>query len=543
MLDDPNPFHAGERRAQARAGVGNVAAWAAGYIRPSMPDQHRAFFAELPFLVLAGADADGRHWVTLLDGPDGFVTSPDAKTLALDTEPSPQDPLADALTAGTNIGMLGIELATRRRNRLSGTFRATSTGYAIDVRQSFGNCPQYIHERYWRRVSVQKTQPAIRSSSLSEHQITRIHAADTLFLGTGLHGQGAEASDGFDASHRGGAPGFVQVLDPTHLRIPDYAGNNFFNTIGNLLENPAIGIVFVDFDTGGLLHISGRARVDWDPRDARDPNAQRMIDVTIEAVVDRLAALSLRWSRDDDGLRDLVVTRKVIEAEDITSFYLTAADDKALARFDAGQHLPIELDIPGQRGPVKRSYSLSGAPSAETYRLSVKREEQGIASRFLHDQVHVGSRIAARAPSGDFGIPDHDSPLVLVSAGVGLTPMLSMLNAAAAQQVIRPIWYVHGVRNGAQHAFKSEVDALVASRPNLAIHIQYSQPMDTETPGIDFDATGRITAQTLLDLNAGSGAHYLLCGPAQWIASLRTGLEAAGVPAHHIHFETFGPTG
>ena len=134
-------------------------------------------------------------------------------------------------------------------------------------------------------------------------------------------------------------------------------------------------------------------------------------------------------------------------------------------------------------------------------------------------------------------------PLVLASAGVGLTPMLSMLNAAAAQQVIRPIWYVHGVRNGAQHAFKSEVDALVASRPNLAKHIQYSQPMDTETPGIDFDATGRITAQTLLDLNAGSGAHYLLCGPAQWIASLRTGLEAAGVPAHHIHFETFGPTG
>ena len=211
-----------------------------------------------------------------------------------------------------------------------------------------------------------------------------------------------------------------------------------------LLENPAIGIVFVDFDTGGLLHISGRARVDWDPRDARDPNAQRMIDVTIEAVVDRLAALSLRWSRDDDGLRDLVVTRKVIEAEDITSFYLTAADDKPLARFDAGQHLPIELDIPGQRGPVKRSYSLSGAPSAETYRLSVKREEQGIASRFLHDQVHVGSRIAARAPSGDFGIPDHDSPLVLVSAGVGLTPMLSMLHAAAEENADRPIWYVHG---------------------------------------------------------------------------------------------------
>ena len=543
MLDDANPFHAGERRAQARAGVGDVAEWAAGFIRPAMPDQHRGFLTQLPFLVLAGADADGRHWVTLLDGAAGFVGSPDAKTLTIDAAPSPQDPLAPALTRGTDIGLLGIELATRRRNRLSGTFRPNDTGYAIDVRQSFGNCPQYIHERASQRVPLSKTPPASRSSRLSGTQIARIRAADTLFLGTGQRANEAHASNGFDASHRGGAPGFVQVVDATHLRIPDYAGNNFFNTIGNLLENPAIGLVFVDFETGGLLHLSGRAAIDWDPTDSQDPNAQRMIDVTIDVVVDRPNALSLRWSRDDQDLRALVVTRRVVEAEGITSFYLAAADGTPLAPFAAGQHLPIEMDIPGQPGPVKRSYSLSGPPNADTYRLSIKREAPGIASRFLHDHVQVGSRIAARAPSGDFMVPCSDCPLVLASAGVGLTPMLSMLNAAAAQQVIRPIWYVHGVRNGAQHAFKSEVDALVASRPNLAKHIQYSQPMDTETPGIDFDATGQITALTLLNLNAGSGAHYLLCGPAQWIASLRTGLEAAGVPAHHIHFETFGPTG
>lgn len=150
MLDDANPFHAGERRAQARAGVGDVAEWAAGFIRPAMPDQHRGFFTQLPFLVLAGADADGRHWVTLLDGAEGFVGSPDAKTLTIDAAPSPQDPLAPALTQGTDIGLLGIELATRRRNRLSGTFRPNDTGYAIDVRQSFGNCPQYIHEKIGR---------------------------------------------------------------------------------------------------------------------------------------------------------------------------------------------------------------------------------------------------------------------------------------------------------------------------------------------------------------------------------------------------------
>lgn len=543
MLDAANPFHAGELQAQARVGVTDVADWAAGFIRPFMPDQHRAFFAQLPFLVLAGADAEGRHWVTLLDGPDGFVRSPDAKTLTLDTTPDPQDPLADALTNGTEIGMLGIELASRRRNRLSGTFRASGTGYAIDIRQSFGNCPQYIHERTWRRTPSGDPAPASRTTALTDAQIARIHAADTLFLGTGHTGHGDHASNGFDASHRGGEPGFVQVTDPTHLRLPDYAGNNFFNTIGNLLENPSIGLVFVDFETGGLLHLSGRASIDWDATDSHDSNALRMIDITIDAVVDRPAALTLRWTQDDADLRDLVIFDKVAETEDISSFYLAAADCTPLAPFEAGQHLPVELDIPGQPGETRRSYSLSGAPDSDTYRLSIKREGKGLASRFLHDELHIGDHIKARRPSGDFVVPCSNCPLVLVSAGVGLTPMLSALHAAASDGSERPVWYVHGARNGASHALKSEVEALIADRTNLTTHIRYSRPDASDKIGTDYHAKGRVTAQSLLDLNAGPEAHYMLCGPAKFLADIRNGLEAAGVPPRHIHFEIFGPTG
>ncbi|MEM7721646.1 MAG: pyridoxamine 5'-phosphate oxidase family protein [Pseudomonadota bacterium] len=543
MRDAPNPFHPGELKAQARVGVTDVADWAAGFVRPHMPDQHRAFFSQLPFVVLAGADAEGRHWVTLLDGPEGFVGSPDAKTLTVDAAPDAQDPLSEALTSGTEIGMLGIELATRRRNRLSGTFRAHGDGYAIDIRQSFGNCPQYIHERAWHRVLQNDVPPASRSKALSVHQIARIRAADTLFIGTGQQARTDHASNGFDASHRGGEPGFVAVPDPTHLRIPDYAGNNFFNTIGNLLENPAIGLVFVNFETGGLLHISGRASMDWEAMDSHDPNALRMIDVTIDAIVDRPAALSLRWSKDDTDLRELVVVDKVVESEDITSFHLAAADGSALELFEAGQHLPVELDIPGQLGKTRRSYSLSGNPHAETYRLSIKREPHGLASRHLHDNVQVGHRIAARRPSGDFVVPCSNCPLVLVSAGVGLTPMVSMLHAAASEGTARPVWYVHGARNGAGHALKAEVDALVKDRPNLHAHIRYSRPEPTDRTGTDFDAAGRVTAQSLLDLKAGQEAHYMLCGPAKFLADIRNGLEAAGVPSQHIHFETFGPTG
>ena len=538
MLDTDNPFHTGELTAQARAGKSDVPDWAAGFIRPFMPEQHRDFFVQLPFLVLAGADGQGRHWVTLVDGPDGFVTSPDATTLALSSAADAQDPLADRFATGGDVGLLGIELATRRRNRMSGHMRRSGAGFVIDVRQSFGNCPQYIHERSWRRAPAGDPEPARRSDRLSADQIARIGAADTLFVGTGHRGAAHHASNGFDASHRGGAPGFVRVVGPNRLRIPDYAGNNFFNTIGNLLENPAIGLVFVDFESGGLLHLTCRATVDWDAQDSHDPAAMRMIDVTVDAVVDRPAALSLRWSRDDAELQELSVTDKVVEADGIASFYLAAVDGSALPPFEAGQHLPVELDIPGQAGPTRRSYSLSGAPSGGTYRLTVKREAQGLASRHLHDAVQVGDRSRARRPSGDFVIPCSDCPLVLVSAGVGVTPVLSMLHDVAARPRTQPVWFVHGARDGAHHALGAEVTALVARLAYVSTRVLNSRPRRQ-----DDQATGRVTAQTLLALEAGADAHYMLCGPAQFLADIRSGLVAAGVPDPHIHFETFGPAG
>lgn len=542
MSDPDNPFHPGELLAQARTGANDVAQWAAGFIRPFMPDQHREFFAQLPFLVLAGSDDAGRHWVTLLDGPDGFISSPDARSLAIDTVADPTDPLSGTLTGGGGVGLLGIELSTRRRNRMNGNVRTGGSILTIDVAQSFGNCPQYIHERKWRRSSSSKPGRAVRATQLSDQQIALIQTSDTMFIGTGQSQRGDHPSNGFDASHRGGDPGFVAVVDADHLRIPDYAGNNFFNTIGNLLENPRIGLVFVDFETGGLLHISGTATIDWEAYDSHDSQALRMIDVAIDAVIERPTALSLRWSKDDAELRELVVTDKIVESEDIVSFHLTGADGDALAPFEAGQHLPVELKIPGQSLRVKRSYSLSGAPGSDTYRLSIKREANGLASRFLHDEVSVGDRIYARPPSGDFVVPCSNCPLVLISAGVGLTPMLSILHDVALTDH-RPVWYVHSARNGAAHAHQSEVAEIVDGNPNLRSVTHYSQPDERDDENKAYNAAGRIDVQTLIDLNAGDEAHYMMCGPAAFLADIRQGLEASGVPPQQIHFETFGPTG
>lgn len=294
MMDD-QPFHAGELAAQRRAGAGDVASMASRMIRDHMPQQHRDFHTSLPFVILSASNEEGRPWITVLEGEEGFIASSDARTLIFDALPRPDDPLAKAMWSGTEIGLLGIQFATRRRNRLSGFIRGHERGLRLDVRQAFGNCPQYIHKREWGRDRNNVPEKACVSTSLSSDQIMRIESADTLFIGSGQQGEEGAPSNGYDASHRGGKPGFVQVSDETHLHIPDYAGNRFFNTIGNLIENPLVALLFIDFETGGMLHISGRATIDWDLVDNRDHAALRMIDMEVEAVVDRPAALSLRW--------------------------------------------------------------------------------------------------------------------------------------------------------------------------------------------------------------------------------------------------------
>ncbi|WP_417271571.1 pyridoxamine 5'-phosphate oxidase family protein [Celeribacter sp.] len=534
------PFHEGERTAQERAGVGDVAAWAGGFIRDYLPEQHRDFHRSLPFLVATGGDAAGQVWVTLLEGAEGFVTSPDPRQLHLRAHLGADDPLADAFVAGGDIGVLGIDLATRRRNRFSGTIRPDGPGYGISIRQSFGNCPQYISARAWTRVEAPRGAVAW-SSALTKEQMARIRAADTMFIGSGYHGEAGGAANGYDASHRGGAAGFVHVTDATHLQIPDYAGNNYFNTIGNLVVDPRVGLLFIDFETGGLLHIAGRATIDWAPKDSHDRSARRMIHVDIEAVVDRSAAIALRWTKQDQTRR-LTLTKRVRESRTITSFYFGPADGRPLDPFEAGQHLPIKVQIPGQIGTSKRSYSLSGPPDARGfYRITVKREDNGLVSRFLHDGLREGDVIEARAPAGDFVIPDVRSPLVLVSAGVGLTPMVPMLHVAASRG--QRVYYVHGAHNGYDHAMHGEVTAMVRDNPLAVQHIVYSRPEDIDVWGRDYHAAGRMDADTVLGLNAGPQAQYMLCGPAAFIADMRCGLEARGVTPERIHVETFGPTG
>jgi len=299
MLTTPNPFHAGELEAQARVGLTEMAQMAGSAFKPALTERHQMFFSQLPFLVLACADLSGNHWVTLLDGPEGFLATPNGKTLLSSAQLHPDDPLYAAYVAENDVGILGIDLSKRHRVRLSGRLQHEGVGMRMNVGQTFGNCPQYIHKRQWRRVSDHQVQASTHSDSLSTDQMRFVQNADTLFMGTGQLGDRNSEANGFDASHKGGERDFVTVVDGTHLRIPDYAGNNYFNSVGNLLRNPAIGLLFVDFRTGKLLHITGHAKVNWTTDATDDPAALRSIDVTITAVLERSSALAMRW---DDAI-------------------------------------------------------------------------------------------------------------------------------------------------------------------------------------------------------------------------------------------------
>ena len=494
--DTSSPFHEGEIAVQEKLGVRHIEHWARQFVRDHMPLQHREFFTSMPFLVVAARDKGGRPWATVLAGDGGFVASPDERTLAVGARPAKGDALEDALSAGADMGILGIELATRRRNRVNGRIvDAGADGLVFRVDQSFGNCPQYIRERQWRRIAGHEAGEIRRGTRLNKAQQAAIAGSDTFFIASGFRGEGDNPAFGLDASHRGGEPGFVEVLDAGRIRFPDYAGNNHFNTIGNLIADPRSGYLFIDFSTGSLLQITGRATITWDPAvSERTSDARRLVTVEIEDIVEQRAALPLRWQADGQFVRSLRLVEKNRESADVISFVFEARDGDPLPGFEAGQHLPIELSLPGGDEKIRRTYSLSGAPGAGRYRISVKREAGGLASGFMHEQLETGSIVEARLPAGEFVLHEADAPAVLISAGVGITPMLSMLHALAAGGDKRQVLFVHGTPDGHRHAFADETRSLAAKRPGITLHTAYSRPGTGDRLGRDYHSAGRVDA-------------------------------------------------
>jgi ferredoxin-NADP reductase/predicted pyridoxine 5'-phosphate oxidase superfamily flavin-nucleotide-binding protein len=529
-----SPFHVGETQIQARLGVREaVAGFARRMVRDHMPEQHREFYRQLPCVIVAARDGDGRPWATVIADPAGVVTSPAPDRLDFKTGPVMGDALAGAFVAGRDVGMLGIEFATRRRNRVNGRIDdVAGDGFRFRVDQSFGNCPQYIRDRHWRPAAPAAS-PGRRSGfELDNAQRSWIARADTFFLASGFRGDGEDPAFGMDASHRGGPPGFVRVLDARTLAWPEYAGNNHYNTLGNLVMDPRIGLLFVDFASGSLLQLSGRARIDFTPDAARWPGAQRVVEVRLEAVNELREVLPLRWSAPV-GL-ELEVDGVIEESGGVRSLWLVGADGAPLPSFAAGQHLPLEVTL-GERREL-RTYSLSSAPAAPRWRISVKARAGGRVSSYLHRAATPGMRLRAGLPSGDFVLDDGEGPLVLVAGGIGVTPLVSMLAQAAGR---RPVTFVYAVPNGAEAPLLQEVRALARTH-GAHLHVAFSRPAQGDRPGVDFDSAGRLTPTRLRALLPAQARDARVCGPPAFVATVTRTLEDAGLDAARIRAETFG---
>ena len=293
-LIEQSPWHAGERQLQAAVGVAErMAVVGPKVIRDHLPEQHRDFYPLLPYLLLGVVDEQGIPWATLVEGAPGFAHSPDPQTLQVDSQPSLNDPARAGLRDGAAVGVLGIDLNTRRRNRMNGRVAALDhEGFSVQVVHTFGNCPKYIQLRPVDGIARKPGTQVERSGSLDEAAQNLIRSADTFFVASYVDTDGERS---VDVSHRGGNQGFVRV-EGNVLTIPDFAGNLFFNTLGNLQLNPVAGLLFIDFASGDVLQVAGRTELILSGEQVAEfEGAQRLWTVTVEQVVRRPAALALRW--------------------------------------------------------------------------------------------------------------------------------------------------------------------------------------------------------------------------------------------------------
>jgi ferredoxin-NADP reductase/MOSC domain-containing protein YiiM/ferredoxin len=238
------------------------------------------------------------------------------------------------------------------------------------------------------------------------------------------------------------------------------------------------------------------------------------------------------------GFRPLRVAGIQPESADVRSFILESEDRTPLPSPLAGQFLVFKLQLDPNAAPILRSYSMSGPPGTGTYRISVKRAE-GSGSRFFHDHIHVGDMLQVSAPRGSFTLAEGESPIVLLSAGIGATPVLSMLYTLASNSR-REVWWCYGARNSSEHPFAAEAQKLLADLPRGRSFITYSQPSQEDHQGKEYDASGHLTLSSLQSLHLPQAADFYLCGPPAFMTELTAALQSWGVPYSRIHSETFG---
>jgi predicted pyridoxine 5'-phosphate oxidase superfamily flavin-nucleotide-binding protein len=276
-------FHIGEIAVQERAGVRDIAEDVGEGIVDHLPPGASDFLARRQMAVLGTVDSRGNVWASVVTGDPGFIETVDDHTLRIAARTPSSDPIIRNLASEGHAALFAPDFVSSRRVRVNGRGVIKDGAIYIRTEEVYGNCRRYLQERIFvgSRQTAASNEPARASTALSAKQQEQISRADTFFIATDNPDRLA------DVSHKGGNPGFVRILDERHLAFPDYNGNSMFNTLGNLTVNPHAGLLFIDFDSGATLQLTGRASIDWSPDRVRKfAGAERVVDFELEQVID-----------------------------------------------------------------------------------------------------------------------------------------------------------------------------------------------------------------------------------------------------------------
>jgi len=541
-MNKQSVFHQGELAIQQRADESDIAQRNSVVVKKHIINGALPFIAQQVMTVISSTDENNHIWTSVLLGQQGFISALDDQHIVINPQQmisQPADPLWRNIEKNSQVGLVVIELSTRRRLRVNGNINRIDDGkYEVTVAQAYPNCPKYIQRRQpvlSNDVLTYKAPEPEFGKALTSMQVELISKSDSFFVGSGVDNHHN------DASYRGGAPGFVNVINKHELLIPDYQGNSMFNTLGNFQENPNAGLVFIDFTDNKLVQLTGTAKILWDQSDDSNNTGgtKRYWRFSIQAWQETKLPTGLNWTffdysphnpkagntnEENTSVLHLQVKDIVQQSEKIKVFRLAGKDGAILPAFEAGAHLPIDVTL-STKQTVQRHYSIiSSSHDNRFYDIAVQQEKQGRGgSNHLHKQVKIGEQLTAKPPVNDFSLTSSGKHHVLIAGGIGITPILAMVRTLSENNESFELHY--SVKTIADLAFKNEITQLAGQQAHFYITQE-----------------GNGSRLNLLSLLAteNKANHVYACGPLSMIEAIKDTAHNNCWQPSHIHYESFG---
>jgi len=535
-------FHPGELAVQALANEADIAQRNGTVVSKHIIKGALSFIGQQSMTVVSSTDVNNQIWTSVLFGEPGFIKAKDDQHIVIDSKKTvqqPKDPLWRNIEYNSQVGLVIIELSTRRRLRVNGNISLLSNGqYEITVAQAYPNCPKYIQRRQPNLSEGVLTYDAPTpefGSELTSEQLTLITDSDSFFVGSGVD------EHHNDASYRGGDPGFVTIVHNRKLLIPDYKGNSMFNTLGNFESNEHAGLVFIDFESNKLLQLTGTAKVLWDQIDETNVTGgtKRYWHFNVISWQETALPPALNWTFFEYSPHNpkplvsrklsLVVSAITKKSDRIKSFKLTAKDGGMLPAFEPGSHLPLEIEL-STKNIALRHYSItSSSHDNRFYEIAVQQEKQGEGgSNYMHQKLGLGQTINSMYPVNDFSLSSPGKHHILIAGGIGITPILSMLRYLAQKNESYELHY--SVKSSNDLAFKEEIVKLAEKNA----HFYFTK--ETSDKGV---VPSRLDINSLFKQSKNS-SHVYVCGPLKMIEAVKDNADENNWQPSHIHYESFG---